>query len=280
MPGKGFLESKLSLNDYIKSCDIWGEAEILNRAKILYARAIKIWWMPKSPDIIEETNEWVDWDEDYDFTNKRIGQIAIFDSVIKTSDMTDAYKKIHETLYKLEPTIYHLNRMSWFDETQDKFRKAYQIGRNAYIETNKNSQEKVGTIKFMAELFKFSSHDIRFLIQKMQDKSEFNIYDETTYTNVVVGKLAYELIAGLLKSNLIDADEVSRLKTKEYTKQLFSGVDYPVLADSRDSYKGNSSHVRYRKKPLVYGGKQIYVTTQWYEKNRDDVINWYKSHFI
>lgn len=278
MPGKGFLESKLSLNDFIKKCDTWGETEIQKRARLLYEKAIKIWWIPKSPDRTEAKDEWVDWDEDYDFTNKRIGQITILDSVIKTTDVTDAYRKIHEVLYEFEPTIYHSHQMSWFGETQKNFRRAYQIGRNAYIETNKSSQEKISTIKFMAELFDFNSHDIRFLIQEKQDSSELNIDDESTYGNVAVGKLAYELIARLLKSNAIDADEISKLKTKEYAKQLFSGSNYPVLADNRDANKGNSSYIRYRKKPLVYEGKEIYVTTQWYDKNRDDVIKWYKSH--
>lgn len=278
MPGKGFIESKLSLNDFIKKCDTWGETEIRNRARLLYEKAIKIWWIPKSPDRTEEKDEWVDWDEDYDFTNKRIGQITVLNSIIKTTDMTDAYRKIHETLYELEPTIYHSHQMSWFGETQEKFRKVYQIGRNAYIETNKSSQEKVGTIKFMAELFDLNSHDIRFLIQEKQGRPELNLDDESTYGNVAVGKLAYELIARLLKTNAIDADEIRKLKTKEYTKQLFNGVDYPVLADNRDANKGNSSHIRYRKKPLVYKGKEVYVTTQWYDKNRDDVINWYKNH--
>lgn len=278
MPGKGFIESKLSLNNFIKKCDTWGETEIRNRARLLYEKAIKIWWIPKSPDRTEEKDEWVDWDEDYDFTNKRIGQITVLNSIIKTTDMTDAYRKIHETLYELEPTIYHSHQMSWFGETQEKFRKVYQIGRNAYIETNKSSQEKVGTIKFMAELFDLNSHDIRFLIQEKQGRPELNLDDESTYGNVAVGKLAYELIARLLKTNAIDADEIRKLKTKEYTKQLFNGVDYPVLADNRDANKGNSSHIRYRKKPLVYKGKEVYVTTQWYDKNRDDVINWYKNH--
>lgn len=280
MPGKGFLESKLSLNEFVKKCDTWGEKEIQKRAKLLYEKAFKIWWIPKSSDRTEEKDEWIDWDEDYDFTNKRIGQITVLDSVIKTLDMTDAYRKIHETLYELEPTIYHSHQMSWFSESKKKLRRAHQIGRNAYIETNKNSREKVSTIKFMAELFNLNSYDIRFLIQEKQDRLELNIDDESTYRNVTVGKLAYEFIARLLKSNAIDADEISKLKTKEYTKQLFSGVDYPVLADNRNANRGNSSHIRYRKKPLVYEGKEIYVTTQWFDKNRDDVIKWYKSHII
>lgn len=278
MPGKGFQESKLSLNDYVKTCDTWGEKEILHRAKLLYEKAVKIWWIPAVSYQADVRDEWIDWDEDYDFTNKKIGQIAVLDSIIKTCDVTDAYRKIHETLYELEPTIYHNHKMSWFSETADDLRKAHQIGQNAYIETNKSSQDKINTIRTMAELFELDSHDIRFLIQEKQEKPVLDVEDESTYADVSVGKLAYELIAKLVGSNAISADEISKLKTKKYTKELFSASDYPILADSRDANKGKSSQIRYRKKPVVFKGKEIYVTTQWFEKNRDDVINWYKSH--
>jgi len=278
MPGKGFLESKLSLNDYVKKCDAWGEKEILQRAKLLYEKAVKIWWIPTAPYQADSQDEWIEWDEDYDFTNKKISQVAVLDGIIKTSDVTDAYRKIHETLYELEPTIYHAHKLSWFGETPDELRKAHQIGQDAYIETNKSSQEKMNTIWTMAELFELDSHDIRFLIQEKQDKPGLSINDESIYGEVSVGKLAYELIANLIGNNAITADEISKLKTKEYTKQLFSASDYPVLADSRDANKGNSSHIRYRKKPIVFDGKELYVTTQWFEKNREDIVSWYKTH--
>ena len=38
MPGKGFLCSKLSLNEYINTCDSWAEDQIKERAGILYKR--------------------------------------------------------------------------------------------------------------------------------------------------------------------------------------------------------------------------------------------------
>ena len=38
MEGKGFLSSKLFLNDYIKRCNEWGERQIKKRADILYKR--------------------------------------------------------------------------------------------------------------------------------------------------------------------------------------------------------------------------------------------------
>ena len=107
---------------------------------------------------------------------------------------------------------------------------------------------------------------------------EFNIDDERTYNNLKTGSLAYELIKHILESEKISDEEVTRLKTKEYTKQLFSRTDYPVLADNREDHRGGSNVIRYRKKPVIFKGKNVYITTQWFADNRKDIIAWYRKH--
>jgi hypothetical protein len=77
---------------------------------------------------------------------------------------------------------------------------------------------------------------------------------------------------------VISEDEIKMLKTKEYTKQLFNHTDYPIIADSREANKGNSKYIRYRKKSLTFKGKDIFITTQWFEENRSDLVSWYKKH--
>lgn len=41
---------------------------------------------------------------------------------------------------------------------------------------------------------------------------------------------------------------------------------------------GNSTQKRYRKKSLSFEGIDIYISTQFFEQDRDAVIKWYKSH--
>lgn len=278
MPDKGFDYSKLYLNDYIKKCELWGEEQIVNRAKILFNKAIKIWWIPETSISAVNSEEWVEWDEDVDFTNKKIVQVTIMDSVIKTSDVTSAYKVIHEALYDMEPTIYHNGNFTWFSEAESDFKESYKIGDKAYINTKKNSQNKILTIKTLAELCKFAPQDIRFLIEENTSNLKFAIDDESTYSFLTVGKLAYSFFEKLIELNAISEEEIEKLKTKEYTKRLFSQTDYPIIADSRDANKGNSKHIRYRKRPLTFKGKEIFITTQWFEGNRNDLIVWYKNH--
>lgn len=69
---KGFLYSKLSLNSYIKTCEVWTEKQITARAQKLYEWAEKIWQTPLTdfePNVIED---WVTLDDEIDFTNKTI----------------------------------------------------------------------------------------------------------------------------------------------------------------------------------------------------------------
>ncbi|MBQ8133356.1 MAG: DUF4357 domain-containing protein [Clostridia bacterium] len=106
----------------------------------------------------------------------------------------------------------------------------------------------------------------------------FNINDESTYGSLKTGALAYELFKRVIELRAITEEEVERLKTKEYTKQLFNRTDYPILAENREDNRGGSNVVRYRKTPISYNGRYIYITTQWFSENRKDIIAWYRRH--
>ncbi len=82
----------------------------------------------------------------------------------------------------------------------------------------------------------------------------------------------------LIDKSKITASEIEKLKTKEYTKSLFKATDYPAIANNRTDNRGNSSHMRYRAKELHFNGADIYVSTQFFETDRDAVIEWYKEH--
>lgn len=108
--------------------------------------------------------------------------------------------------------------------------------------------------------------------------SEFNINDESTYGYIKTGALAFELFKRIFEIENITDAEIEKLKTKEYSKRLFSRTDYPILADNREDNRGGSNVIRYRKTPIVYKGKSIYITTQWFAENKNDIISWYKRH--
>lgn len=299
MPEKGFRFSKLSLNDYMKTCDVWGKNQILERAELLYKKAEKIWWVPTVGTAGQmETAEWISWDEDTELTNKKVLQVEVLGETIKTKHMSDAYRKIHQDLFGLDPTVYYNSDFSWFGETDENIRKPYQLSEHAYIEENLSTQNKFNTIKKTAEAMKLDSNDIRLLIEDKHNKDELKIDGEETVSNgnlfveehaveapavgtdkpLPVAKLAYKFFKELMEKRLISKEEVQQFKTKEYTMKLFKRTSYPALADSRMDNRGKGERARYRGKPLFFDGKEIYVTTEFYDSERDALIQWYKSH--
>ena len=75
-------------------------------------------------------------------------------------------------------------------------------------------------------------------------EAPFDINDENTWMEgmLPVAKLFYNLIDDLIRNSKIDATEIEKLKTKEYTKSLFKSTDYPAIANNVDDNKGNSVH--------------------------------------
>ena len=108
----------------------------------------------------------------------------------------------------------------------------------------------------------------------------FNINDEVTWAEgmIATAKLFYCFVEELVKKSLIDESEVESLKSKEYTKNLFRATDYPAFANSRNDNMGNSTYKRYRAKPVNYNGTDIFVSTQFFDSDREAIIEWYRKH--
>lgn len=276
MKDKGFKYSKLSLNSMLQSIETWNGKYILERASVLYERAKKIWWMPETQYDADKDEEWIFWDEDYDFTNMMITRIRFLGEEVIASSVSDAYKKLNELFYDLDPVLYsefnNVNHST--DKTQ--LRAPAKIGNDMYINTNLSSQAKMDVVEKLAEHYGFSSSDVQFLAR---EKTNFDIKNPNTYGCLKVGKLAYELIKDLLLRGLLTETEITGLKTKEYSKQVISKIVYPILADNRSDNMGNGSKLRYRKNPVVMpDGRQLYITQEWFDYFREDLLKWYEKH--
>ena len=276
MKDKGFKSSKLSLNQMLKNLDNWNEKHILERASELYERAKKIWWMPESLFNADKDDEWVFWDDDYDFTNMMITRIRFLGEEVVASSVSDAYKKLNEQFCDLDPVLYSEFKNVNYSTDKTQLRAPVKIGNDMYINTNLSSQAKMDVIVKLAEYYGFSSTDVQFLVQ---EKTNFDINNPSTYSSLKAGKLAYELIKDMLLRGLLTEAEIAGLKTKEYSKQVIPKIVYPILADNRSDNMGNGNKLRYRKNPVVMqDGRQIYVTQEWFDYFRDDLINWYETH--
>ena len=115
----------------------------------------------------------------------------------------------------------------------EDFRRPVEIATDLYIEGNLSSQAKMNMVNKLAESYQLDSQDIQFLIRSKEKKMDFDINNEDTYGSIAVGLLAFELFRRIFELGNITDEEIEELKGREYSKQLFSRTDYPILANNR-----------------------------------------------
>ncbi len=192
---------------------------------------------------------------------------------VQTENITDAYRKINIIIYSMDPAGYTAMKNSWSATEENKLRCPYEIGKSVYITTNLSSQSKAAAIRELCEYFKFDSSDLRYLV-----KSIFDIDNEATYYAITAGQLAYKLIEKLLSEGKLTVEEIEQLKEKTFSKKTFHKVAYPVLANNREDNRGKNKKCRYYSKPVLFQGKNIYISTEWFDESRESLIEWYKKH--
>lgn len=280
MPEKGFIHSKLQLNAYLKKLDKWDEEEIVKRAEALFERALQIWSIPSTDYSPVNKEDIIYWDdEDFDFTNKRIVKMVLFGDAIMTTDVTDAYKKINMAVYKFDPSEY----MKVVVTTTDKesIRSPFEIAPGIYITTNLSSQVKIANIQKLFESFEFESKDLQFEVRDIPKALKFDINDEATFVVIKVGELAKQLFSKLLLEGKLPEQEITLLHEKGYSKKLFPKNYYPVLADDVNAYKGNGKTTRFYKESVVLAdGRELFISSQWFEDDRDNLMEYYRKYNI
>ena len=280
MPEKGFIHSKLELNAYLKKLDKWDEEEIVKRAEALFERALQIWSIPSTDYSPVNKEDIIYWDdEDFDFTNKRIVKMVLFGDAIMTTDVTDAYKKINMAVYKFDPSEY----MKVVVTTTDKesIRSPFEIAPGIYITTNLSSQVKIANIQKLFESFEFESKDLQFEVRDIPKALKFDINDEATFVVIKVGELAKQLFSKLLLEGKLPEQEITLLHEKGYSKKLFPKNYYPVLADDVNAYKGNGKTTRFYKESVVLAdGRELFISSQWFEDDRDNLMEYYRKYNI
>ena len=170
MPDKGIGFSKLSLNEDIKKNEVWTENEIKKHAEIMSLWAINIWSMPTSTYEGKTDEEWVELDDDYDFTNKVIKKLVFLGDELITTNVSDAYIKINANLFMLDPELYVQLDSRYITTDDKKLRSPYELSKSLYIETNMSSQAKINAIRRLMEQYQFDNSDIRFLVADKPSK--------------------------------------------------------------------------------------------------------------
>lgn len=276
------------LNKEVLSADKWDEASILNRANILADMLIAEFEYVEMHSDINETNE-LDFgvNSGMDFSDTKPDGFTFVGEYTKVASWAELLTKFIGIVYDLDidlMTDLAANNYSipyatkvYITNDERQLRKAKQIDNSGvYYEANLSANNIVSFIKDLLSKMNLDAEDFSFSLSEVP----FDINDESTWVAgvVPVAKLFYNLIEDLVAKSKITTSEVEKLKTKEYTKTLFQSTDYPAVADSRTDNMGNSTQKRYRARALSFEGADIYISTQFFDSDRDAVIDWYKGH--
>jgi hypothetical protein len=105
------------------------------------------------------------------------------------------------------------------------------------------------------------------------------VVSDETLSELKIGKIAQTLLREALESGKADAEEVSLLRTKDYSKSAF-GVDFPLLVPLDE----DCDSARYYTKPLTIQDKQYRLCSQWFEvaanNDRPFLLAWLREHGI
>lgn len=276
------------LNKEVLSAERWDESSILNRAKVLSNILIDKFNYVEMHSDISETNELsFSVNSGIDFSNTKPEGFSFVGEYTKVASWADLLTKFISLVYDLDTemlsdlaasdySIPNADR-TYISNDERKLRKAKQVDNSGiFFETNLSSNNIISFIKDLLSKMNLDIDDFSFSLSK----APFDIDDENTWSEgmLPVAKLFYNLVEDLISKSKITTAEIEKLKTKEYTKSLFKATDYPAFADNVTDNMGNSSHKRYRAKELHFNDKDIYVSTQFFESDREAVISWYKEH--
>lgn len=276
------------LNKEVLNVDRWNEISILNRAKILTNILINEFRYVDIHSDIEENNELsFNIDSSRDFSNTKPEAFSFVGEFNRVTSWADLLTKFINIAYDLDNNLFiDLAKQNYsipnatriYISNDDRhFKRAKQIEKSGiYFEINLSAKNILSFIKYLLLKMNLDSGDFSFSLSEVP----FDITDEESWSEdlIPVAKLFYNLIDNLIKASKISIDEIEKLKTKEYTKSLFQSADYPAIANNRNDNMGNSTQKRYRAKSLNFEGNEIYISTQFFNSDREAIIEWYKSH--
>lgn len=278
------------LNKNVLSADSWNEKSILKRAESLADILVhEFAYIELHSDNSEDTELSFNVNSEFDFANTKPSEFVFVGEHTKVNSWADLLAKTMSTAFDLDSdTIDDLAKTNYsipnatriyISNDERKFRKPKQIDNSGiYYEANLSANNIISFIKDLLEKMQLDVDDFSFSLSEMP----FDIDNEDTWVEgmIPVAKLFYNFMEDLVKKSLMSSNEMENLKSKEYTKRLFPATDYPALANSRTDNMGNSNQKRYRAKPIVFNGENVYVSTQFFNSDREAVIDWYKNHLL
>ena len=285
----GFLESGIRMNQWISKFENWGLEEMQARTNYLMELALRIWAAPVTTYHPERKQlDSVTLEDDIVVSNRKIVKFSYKKMEQPVSSWIDMYERVIKILHSEDESV--LKKLAspnsespelsaYISQDKKDLRRCIVIEDGLYMERNTSTFTKISTLKRLFKLYQAEPSDLVFYLRGDDEEQEKTTEKESSQTEnkETVGKLAYRLIKELLLEGKLIAEEIEKLQTKSYSNNLFSEVYYPIISLSRNPDDMEERH-RYYAKPVNVGGVNYYITSQWFEPSRDDLIAWYKKH--
>lgn len=92
--------------------------------------------------------------------------------------------------------------------------------------------------------------------------------------NMKIGEVIQSVVRPMLVDGCCTEEEITWLTQRDYCHQVF-GTTFPVLSSSRERTNGVC---RYYADPLTINGRTYYLSSQWYERQRERLTRWIARH--
>lgn len=177
----GYNDSPLRLNQFLKSCDRWSEAEMKKRLHQIQELALKLWQYPTT-DYIPTTKAEKEFslNEDIDFTNSKLKQFIFMGTLYNTEGWADMIVSVIKLLYDLDNEA--MEKIA--SEKQSKFISDKQrlasgkwrnIGEGVFLNTNSDTNKKVNILRSVFEEYDLDPNELHFILYG--EKEENTLFD-------------------------------------------------------------------------------------------------------
>ncbi|WP_289037706.1 DUF4268 domain-containing protein [uncultured Zobellia sp.] len=150
---QGYIYSRLWLNDYLKTIDIWNISNYEARLKIISDRFLKIWQYPKVelPDN-EVTTEQLIFEADSP-RHKKLEYFIFKDDKVEESAIANMYGYVLKELYAINTELFLNNDILKVSRDSFVFRGPQEIVNGYYVEFNLDSESKFSILKRLLTLY-------------------------------------------------------------------------------------------------------------------------------
>lgn len=248
--------------------------------------------MPGEQQILKEAQlgddgKWISINSN--LTSTQIVGLKLGNHEYQVATMTDVYLKVFECFYAIdsekfrkmlsEPFITRYNpaRLTLYP-VSEKSQKMQNAA--IYVWKNLSNSDKRQTMLDVLNYFGYSEDFVKVAINQdyvPKERSHSDKRHEKSVETDKIGGYVRAKMQALSDSEFIFSDDMLHaLTSKELTKNLI-GVNYAMLVSKQDYHLGRVNPKKYWKNPMKFNGSIYYVTSQWYDYQREGFDKWYKS---